>query len=148
MRSWVPAVCLTFLASCAAVAVRPEPPQPSIEAVQLAGGTGNIIRLGLTVKLHNPNDSDLALEVVELNVALNGSPATGGSALSKIYLPASGDVTIKLERSVPLEAIIFQLLPVGPNRIVKYEIDGSATTTTGVTLALTGKGEANWKVDL
>ena len=77
---------------------------------------------------------------------MNGSPATGGSALSKIYLPPSGDVTIKLERTVPLEAIIFQLLPVGPNRLVKYEIDGNAATTNGVTLALTGKGIANWKL--
>ena len=52
MRSLLPAVCLTLLTSCAAVAVQPEPPQPSIEAVQLAGGAGNIIRLALTVKLH------------------------------------------------------------------------------------------------
>lgn len=87
---------LACLCSCASL--RPDPPEVSLERLQVSDFTLSHATLLAGLRLYNPNSIDLTIERVNYSLSLNGIKVSSGQSLESVSLPANdyGDVTLRL----------------------------------------------------
>jgi LEA14-like dessication related protein len=135
------AATAVLLSGCASVAARPEPPQVTLERVQILRIADAKADLSLHLRLANPNDFALPLESVSFEIALDARPAARGQSTHIGALPPRGEAGMDVAGRVDVGAIATALMALGSQRPIDYAMSGSATLAGGMVLPFSRKGQ-------
>jgi LEA14-like dessication related protein len=132
---------LALAAGCAEVVTRPVPPRVTLDTVRVARVTGSEARFRLKLVVHNPNPYDLAVSAFDAQLAVEGTPLLTGALADPAVLVAKGDTPIEVEARASLSAVVGALDRLTRERVVRYEVTGSATVQNGWRLPFSRTGE-------
>jgi LEA14-like dessication related protein len=112
------------LAGCASV--RLKQPEVSLSGVDIKEFGLFEQRLGLALRVVNPNDNDLAIDGVEFEVEVNGQGFAKGVSNKATTVPRLGEATLDLTAVTTLGGLLKQLgeLAKGGRDAVEYRIRG------------------------
>lgn len=85
------------LAACSALPIGLEAPKVSLADIALTGGGLVAQRVRLTLRVHNPNDRDIAFEGLALAVELNGAEFAQGASNRPVVLGRLADTRVEME---------------------------------------------------
>jgi LEA14-like dessication related protein len=97
--------------------------------------------LSLRLRLVNPNDFELTIEAVELEVTLDGRPAASSRSVHVDKLPAGGEARIDLAGRVDVTVVATALMTLGSQLPVEYAVKGTATLPGGAVVPFARKGQ-------
>ena len=97
-------VGLFVLAGCASL--KPKPPEVSILSVRLLEMGFSEQKLGIVVRIHNPNDREFQLNQLDYQLELGGHPFARGALAREVVLPASGETVIEIPAQIRLASFL------------------------------------------
>lgn len=115
---------LAMLAGCASLTMKS--PEVSLSSVEIREFGLFEQRLGLALRVVNPNDTDLAIEGVEFEVEVNGQGFAKGVSNKAVTVPRLGEATLDLVAVTTLGGLLKQLgeMAKGGRDAVEYRIRG------------------------
>lgn len=123
IRNSIGVLLLLLLVGCAAV--KPKPPEVSLQRLQVGELNLSHASLLADLKIYNPNLIDLTLEEVEYNLKLNGIQVSSGRSTEPVSIASHGYGTLR----VNLSAAYFDLLrfvnSAKKQKSFKYSIQGN-----------------------
>jgi LEA14-like dessication related protein len=131
---------LLFAAACATLTSKFEPPGVTLETLRILRIADGKADLALKLRLFNPNDVDLTIEALELDVTLDGRPAVTSRSVHVDKLPAGGEASIDLVGRVDVAAVATALMTIGSQLPVDYVVKGTVTLP-GAVLPFGRKGQ-------
>ncbi|HEX8010494.1 MAG TPA: LEA type 2 family protein [Casimicrobiaceae bacterium] len=143
MRTLVVAASSSLLLASACTSMRPkiEPPQIALESVRIVRIAEAKADISVGLKLANRSDVQIAIDTLELDLALDGRPAVSGRSVRVGALPPGGEARVDLGGRVDLAAVANALMTLGSQLPVPYELKGTVTLEDGTALAFSRKGE-------
>jgi len=118
-----------------------EPPQITLEAVRIVRIAEARADVSVNLKLSNRNDFELAIDLVEFDLALDGRPAINSRSVHIDALPAGGEAKVELAGRVDVAALATALMTLGSQLPVPYALSGTVTLKNGTALGFSRKGE-------
>jgi len=117
-------VFVVALSACATL--RLKEPEVSLAGVDIKEFGLFEQRLGLALRVVNPNDTDLAVEGVEFEVEVNGQGFARGVSNKAVTVPRLGEATLDLAAVTTLGGLLKQLgeMAKGGRDSVEYRIRG------------------------
>ena len=134
-------VAVALAASCASLAPKFEPPQVTLESLRILRIADAKADLTLRLLLVNPNDFDLTIDAVELEVTLDGRQAASSRSVHVDKLPPGGEARIDLAGRVDVTAVATALMTLGSQLPVDYVVKGTARLPGGVVVPFARKGQ-------
>jgi LEA14-like dessication related protein len=143
MRALVVARCCSLLLASACTSMQPkiEPPQITLETVRVVRVAEAKADVSVSLRLSNRSGAELAIDSLELDLALDGRPAVSGRSVHVDSLPPGGEAKVDLGGRVDLVAVASALMTLGSQLPVPYELKGTVTLKNGTALAFSRKGE-------
>ncbi|HXX86042.1 MAG TPA: LEA type 2 family protein [Casimicrobiaceae bacterium] len=135
------AVIAVLLSACAGVATRPEPPQVTLERVQILRIADAKADLSLRLRVANPNDFALAVDSLAFEIMLDGRPAARGQSTHIDTLPPRGEADLDVAGRVDVGVVATAMMSLASQRPVDYAMSGSATLAGGVVVPFSRKGQ-------
>ena len=135
------AVAVVLATACASLGPKLEPPQVTLESLRILRIADARADLSLRLRLVNPNDFDLTIDAVELEVTLDGRPAANSRSVHVDKLPAGGEARIDLAGRVDVTAVATALMTLGSQLPVDYVVKGTATLPGGAVVPFARKGQ-------
>jgi LEA14-like dessication related protein len=132
---------LAALQSCAAIAPRPIVPRVEIEGVRAATLVDNAITLLVGLKVTNPNAFNVAVDVVEADVRIEGLPAASGRLPSPVTLAGNGDTHVDVEARTTVDNLSRVLDTALRRGRLAYEITGYAIIQDGRRITYSKQGD-------
>lgn len=109
---------------CAAMATRP----PGVSLANVSIEEFGLLeqRLGLTLRVMNPNDADLPIDGVSFDVDVNGQHFAKGVSSKAVTIPRLGEALVDVSAVTTLGDLLRQLgqLAKGGRRTVEYRVHG------------------------
>lgn len=140
LRAAVAAIAM-LLSACASVATRPEPPQVTLERVQILRIADAKADLSLRLRVANPNDFALAVDSIAFDILLDGRTAARGQSTHIDTLPPRGEANVDVAGRVDVAVVATAVMSLGSQRPVDYAMSGSATFAGGTTVPFSRKGQ-------
>lgn len=115
-----------LLAGCAALALR-EPLRVGVAGLEPLPGEGLEARFAVKLRIQNPNETAINFDGVALDLALNGKHFASGVSDQPGTIPRYGETVITVPVTVPITAIVRQLLGMRRARAtdkVSYHLHG------------------------
>lgn len=100
---------LLFLAGCAGLGARPEPPSLVLADLRLAGVTLFAQNYTLDLQVQNPNDFDLDIDGLACEILLNGQRFASGVSNRTVTVPRYGTGLVQVEATSTLAGLFRQL---------------------------------------
>ncbi len=148
MKSLLSGVLLSlFLAACASLPDDLEKPRITLSAVALKSVSLFEQRFNLALNLQNPNNRDLRLQGLDLEVELNGQPFASVVSNQALTLPRLGNATMTVEATTRLSSWLNQMrhLQRGGSRHFRYRLKGSVYGgALGINIPVEEQGEVNF----
>lgn len=119
---WI--MLVIFLAGCAHLPSSVEPLQVSVADVSVLDIGLIEQRIGLKVRLQNPNRTDVSVDGMRYDLDLNGQPFAHGVARPQALVPAYGEVVIEVEAVSNLASILRQLAELQKTQKLDYRLRG------------------------
>lgn len=123
--------------------MRPVLPRVQVDRVQGATLVGNALTVLVTLKVANPNSFPFAIDVLEADVAIEGTPAAHGRLPAPITLAASGDTRVDIEARADVNVMAGLLERIVRRGHLAYEITGFLIAQDGRRLNYSKRGELN-----
>jgi LEA14-like dessication related protein len=98
-------VVVLGVAACASMA-RIEAPKISVTSVELARLDGPDAYFDVTVQLQNPNQREMAVDALDVSLAIEGERVAQAALTSPVRLPARGDATATLSARTGMDAVL------------------------------------------
>jgi LEA14-like dessication related protein len=135
------ACCGLLAGACTGLRPGIEAPQVTLETVRIVKIAEGRAEVLLNLELTNRNDFELAIDVVEFDVALDGRPTVSSRSVHVDPLPAGGEAKLELSGRVDLAAVATALMSVGSQLPVAYSLSGTIKLKNGTALPFSRKGE-------
>jgi LEA14-like dessication related protein len=138
------------LAACA-TAPRLEPPRVVVDSVRIDRITGTEASFVVTLNLSNPNARDVAVDAIDLSVAVEGVPIGGATLDAPLRLPANGNAMAILRARSGLAAVLRVAAEItqrtqeqrgsGQSTRIRYAVTGTALLDGGWNIPFSRDGE-------
>ncbi|MDD5757521.1 MAG: LEA type 2 family protein [Desulfobulbaceae bacterium] len=121
------ALAALFLSGCGAMGVK-ERPQVSLANVGLESIGLFEQRLALSLRVQNPNGSDMEIRGLSCTLDINGQRFAQGGSSKPVTVPAYGDMLMKVNANAGTGSVLRQIqsLAVGGREAIDYRLQGRA----------------------
>jgi LEA14-like dessication related protein len=109
LARWIAVAWLAVLAACAGF-LFPEPVQVSVVGMEPITGEGMEARFLLKLRVQNPNDRPVDFDGVSVELDVRGMRLASGVSDARGSVPRFGEQVITVPVSVPMTAVLRQLL--------------------------------------
>ncbi|MGI9507880.1 MAG: LEA type 2 family protein [Geminicoccaceae bacterium] len=101
---------------------------PDVSLAGLSFAEAGLFEQGLTLQLRlkNPNDFDIPVQALNFALDVNGSAFANGKTSKDFTLPASGEIVVPIDVSIPTDDLIQRVTAIGTGRRLEYHLTGSA----------------------
>ncbi len=140
-RRYLGAALIALVAGCAALPQKPLPPRVALEAVRATRITAADARFTVTLAVHNPNAYDLAVNALDVELALEGEPLFAGALTAPTVLAAGAATRVEVEARTTLGAVALALDRLARRTTVRYDVTGIAVVQDGLRLPFARSGE-------
>ena len=140
-RGIAPLGAVLFIAACASLAPKIDPPQVSLDAVRVMRIVDSKAEISVRLRLSNPNASELVLNALDYEITLDGRPAATGRTTRVDPLPPGAEGRVDLAGRVDVGAVATAMMALGSQLPVAYTLKGTATVQNGLSLPFSRKGE-------
>lgn len=122
-------VGLSVLGGCAGWQLGMQKPDVAVVNIRLLDGNLLAQRFVLTLRVTNPNTTEIAIEGLSFTVDLNGQPFAKGVSNQAVVIPRLGDATMEVTATTGLASFLRQLKALRKGRDkVEYRIKGRLVT--------------------
>jgi len=135
MQNLKRALCLLVLplvlAACVSLGGYQEAPKVSLASIKVLDVGVLEQKLGLTIRVQNPNEKELPIKAFSYDLLLNGQLFASGVSASAVTVPAFGNGTVEVEAFSSLGSVLRQFAEYrkgGLNKVA-YRIKGNAILT-------------------
>lgn len=142
-RAMVVLATASLIASCAGITQRPAPPRVEVAGLQGAMLAGNALTLVVTLRVTNPNPFPIAVDTLEADVTLEGTPAATGRLPAPVTLAASGETRVDVEARANVQVLTGLLERILRRGRLSYEITGFLVALDGRRLNFSKRGDLN-----
>lgn len=134
---------LTALGGCAGLRLGMQKPEVSVANIRLLDGNLLEQRFLLTLRVMNPNTSEIAIEGLTFKVDLNGQPFAKGVGNQAVVVPRLGEAMVEVTATTGLGGLLRQLKAFKGREKVDYRISGRLVTGNfgGIDFDQTGEVE-------
>jgi len=134
---------LTALGGCAGLRLGMQKPEVSVANIRLLDGNLLEQRFLLTLRVMNPNTSEIAIEGLTFKVDLNGQPFAKGVGNQPVVVPRLGEAMVEVTATTGLGGLLRQLKAFKGREKVDYRISGRLVTGNfgGIDFDQTGEVE-------
>lgn len=135
---------LAALGGCAGLRLGMQKPEVTVANIRLLEGNLLEQRFLLTLRVMNPNTSEIAIEGLTFKVDLNGQPFAKGVGNQPVVIPRLGEAMVEVTATTGLGGLLRQLKALGKGRDkVDYRISGRLVTGSfgGIDFDQTGEVE-------
>jgi LEA14-like dessication related protein len=134
---------LSALAACASFGTRLAPPKVTVEGIAVGGIRGSEAMVTLSLRLENPNATDLMLQSLRFGLSINDVALTSGATARGETIPAGGSALIELETRTNINAVlqVIALSAGGRMSSLQYALDGEAVVQNGIRLPFARRGD-------
>ncbi|MEP6658017.1 MAG: LEA type 2 family protein [Betaproteobacteria bacterium] len=143
VRAMVVLAAASLIAGCAGIAQRPVPPRVEVAGLQGAMLAGNALTLVVALKVTNPNPFPIAIDALEADVTLEGTPAAAGRLPAPVTLAASGETRVDVEARADVHVLTGILERVLRRGRMSYEVTGVLVALDGRRLNFSKRGDLN-----
>jgi LEA14-like dessication related protein len=120
------ALLSSFLAACATLQPRLQPPTVSLESLRIESAVEGRTRIALTVSLDNPNERSVTVDALDFSLTIADVPVASGALTAPLALPALGAARAQIEVSTSF-AVLGSALDASLLRgSIDYELAGNA----------------------
>ena len=135
------ALAASVACGCAGLIARPLPPKVEVAGIEGASFSGSSLKVGVVLNVHNPNAFPVAIDTLEANIAIEGTPAATGHLPMPITLAANADTRARIDTSADVQVLGNLVERVIRQGALAYEITGYAVLADGRRLDYRRKGE-------
>ena len=134
---------LTALGGCAGLRLGMQKPEVTVANIRLLDGNLLEQRFLLTLRVMNPNTSEIAIEGLTFKVDLNGQPFAKGVGNQPVVIPRLGEAMVEVTATTGLGGLLRQLKAFKGREKVDYRISGRLVTGNfgGIDFDQTGEVE-------
>ena len=134
---------LTALGGCAGLRLGMQKPEVSVANIRLLDGNLLEQRFLLTLRVMNPNTSEIAIEGLTFKVDLNGQPFAKGVGNQAVVVPRLGEAMVYVTATTGLGGLLRQFKAFKGREKVDYRISGRLVTGNfgGIDFDQTGEVE-------
>ncbi len=134
---------LTALGGCAGLRLGMQKPEVTVANIRLLDGNLLEQRFLLTLRVMNPNTSEIAIEGLTFKVDLNGQPFAKGVGNQPVVVPRLGEAMVEVTATTGLGGLLRQLKAFKGREKVDYRISGRLVTGNfgGIDFDQTGEVE-------
>lgn len=135
---------LTALGGCAGLRLGMQKPEVTVANIRLLDGNLLEQRFLLTLRVMNPNTSEIAIEGLTFKVDLNGQPFAKGVGNQPVVIPRLGEAMVEVTATTGLGGLLRQWKALGKGRDkVDYRLSGRLVTGSfgGIDFDQTGEVE-------
>ena len=134
---------LTALGGCAGLRLGMQKPEVSVANIRLLDGNLLEQRFLLTLRVMNPNTSEIAIEGLTFKVDLNGQPFAKGVGNQPVVVPRLGEAMVDVTATTGLGGLLRQFKAFKGREKVDYRISGRLVTGSfgGIDFDQTGEVE-------
>ncbi len=134
---------LTALGGCAGLRLGMQKPEVSVANIRLLDGNLLEQRFLLTLRVMNPNTSEIAIEGLTFKVDLNGQPFAKGVGNQPVVIPRLGEAMVEVTATTGLGGLLRQFKAFKGREKVDYRISGRLVTGNfgGIDFDQTGEVE-------
>ena len=134
--------CLA-LAGCASLSPRLTAPKVTVESIAVGGIRGADAMVTLSLRVENPNATDLMLQSLRFGLSINDIALTSGTTVKAETIAAGGNALIELETGTNISAVlqVISLSAGGRVASLKYSLDGEAIVQDGIRLPFARRGD-------
>ncbi len=134
---------LTALGGCAGLRLGMQKPEVSVANIRLLDGNLLEQRFLLTLRVMNPDTSEIAIEGLTFKVDLNGQPFAKGVGNQPVVVPRLGEAMVEVTATTGLGGLLRQLKAFKGREKVDYRISGRLVTGNfgGIDFDQTGEVE-------
>lgn len=143
VRAAIVLAAATLVASCAGIAQRPAAPRVEVAGLQGATLAGNALTLVVALKVTNPNPFPIAVDTLEADVTIEGTPAATGRLPAPVTLAAGGETRVDVETRADLQVLTGLLERILRRGRLSYEITGFLVASDGRRLNFSKRGDLN-----
>ena len=140
-RTLAAGVALLLMAACAALPPKPLPLSAAVVGVRVARLTLFDTRMSFALLVHNPNPYDLSVAELQATLAVENDRLLTGSLAAPVNLAADADTPVEIETRTDYAALLAAIDRYARQGSVHYELKGSATLQSGLTLPFSRGGE-------
>lgn len=141
-RTLLCAVAAALLtAGCASLPVGLDAPQVSLSDLSLQGGGLFEQRIGLVLRVVNPNRRELAIDGMSFELELNGKKFARGVSDRSLSIPGLGEALVDVSAVTSLGDVLRQLGSLGERRGIDYRLHGKVLMSGFGSLPFERKGE-------
>ena len=113
----------------------------TLAALRVTRFTTADVRFTLALAVHNPNAYDLAVNALDVRLAVEGEPLLAGSLMAPALLAAGTATRVELEARTTPGAVAAALGRIARQAVVRYDVSGTAIVQDGVRLPFARSGE-------
>ena len=114
-----------IVAAC--VGLQPaDPPRMSLADVRLLGGGLLEQRMLVEVRIGNPNNFDLPLEGLTVDLDVNGRPFARGYSNESVTIPRLGEATVPVVATTTVFDMVQQVFALNDRAVISYKLSGKA----------------------
>ncbi len=136
------ALVFSALAACASFGTRLAPPKVTVEGIAVGGIRDSEAMVTLSLRLENPNATDLMLQSLRFGLSINDIALTSGATVRVETIPAGGNALIELETRSNINAVLQVIALSASGRMsLQYALDGEAVVQNGVRLPFARRGD-------
>ena len=134
---------LTALGGCAGLRLGMQKPEVTVANIRLLDGNLLEQRFLLTLRVMNPNTSEIAIEGLTFKVDLNGQPFARGVGNQPVVVPRLGEAMVDVTATTGLGGLLRQFKAFKGREKVDYRISGRLVTGSfgGIDFDQTGEVE-------
>ena len=134
---------LTALGGCAGLRLGMQKPEVTVANIRLLDGNLLEQRFLLTLRVMNPNTSEIAIEGLTFKVDLNGQPFAKGVGNQPVVVPRLGEAMVDVTATTGLGGLLRQFKAFKGREKVDYRISGRLVTGSfgGIDFDQTGEVE-------
>ena len=134
---------LTALGGCAGLRLGMQKPEVTVANIRLLDGNLLEQRFLLTLRVMNPNTSEIAIEGLTFKVDLNGQPFAKGVGNQPVVIPRLGEAMVEVTATTGLGGLLRQFKAFKGREKVDYRISGRLVTGNfgGIDFDQTGEVE-------
>lgn len=120
---------VTVVGGCTGLQLGMQKPDVTVVSIRLLDGNLLEQRFLLTLRVTNPNTSEISIEGLTFAVDLNGQPFAKGVSNQAVVIPRLGDGTVEVTATTGLASFLRQFKAFGKGREkVEYRIKGRLVT--------------------
>ena len=103
-----------------------EPPEVTLADVQFRGAGLLEQRLGLVLRLTNPNEEELALDGLRVKLEVDGEPFASGTSSENVTIPGLGEETVTVEAVSSTADVLGRVTGLAGLNDLEYRLTGTA----------------------